>query len=103
MSTNSQSNLEFLVKWFPGKILKHYITACSIGCDNLSLKHNFFAVNYRISAVETVEYSLAVFLSVYRFEKVCFPSEKAKLASEKLIVLRDTMTRAWLVLFFPFL
>ena len=48
----------------------------------MSLKHNFFAVNYRISAVETVEYSLAVFLSVYRFEKVCFPAEKAKLASE---------------------
>ena len=29
--------------------------ACSIGCDNLSLKHNFFAVTYRIFIVETVE------------------------------------------------
>ena len=38
------------------------------------LEHIFFA--NRISAVETVEYSSAVFLS----EKVCFPSEKAKLA-----------------------
>ena len=46
------------------------------------MKHNFFAVNYRISAIETVEYSSAVFLSVYRFEKVCFLSEKVKLASE---------------------
>ena len=32
-------------------------------------------------AVETVEYSLEVPLSIYRFEKVCFPSENAKLAS----------------------
>ena len=44
-------------------------------------KHNFSAVNAWISAVETVEYSLKVPLSIYGFEKLCFPSENAKLAS----------------------
>ena len=60
------------------------MSACSSAGsnDNLSLKHNFFAVYNRIFAVETVEYSLTVFLPVYRVEKVCFSSEKAKLASE---------------------
>ena len=60
------------------------MSACSSAGsnDNLSLKHNFFAFCYRISAVKTVEYSSAVFLSVYRFEKACFPSEKAILATE---------------------
>ena len=60
------------------------MSACSSAGlnDNLSLKHNFFAVFDRIFAVENVEYSLTVFLSVDCFEKVCFSSEKAKLASE---------------------
>ena len=60
------------------------MSACSStgSNDNLSLRHNFCAVYNRIFAVETVEYSLTVFLPVYRFEKMCFPSEKAILASE---------------------
>ena len=38
-------------------------------------KRNFFAVISRISAIETVEHSLVVLLSIFHFEKVCFPSE----------------------------
>ena len=41
----------------------------------------FFVVNSWSFAVETVEYSLEVPLSIYRFEKVCFSPENAKLAS----------------------
>ena len=52
------------------------MSACSIGCDNLSLKYNFFAVNYRISAVETVEYSLAVFFQFIVSKKCVFPLRK---------------------------
>ena len=44
----------------------------------MSLEHNFLGVR-GISAVETVEHFLAVFLSVHCFEKVCFSSENAKL------------------------
>ena len=67
----------------------------------MSLKHNFFAVNYRISAFETIEYSLAVFLSVSRFEKVSFPSEKADWRLKINSFARHHVTG--LVLFFPFL
>ena len=43
----------------------------------MSLKHNFFAVIYRISAVETVKYSLAVFFSFsLSFRKGVFPLRK---------------------------
>ena len=42
-----------------------------------------YAVYYWISAVETVGYpTVRFFFSIYGFEKVCFPSEKAKLAPE---------------------
>ena len=52
---------------------------CLDKTKNLCSKHNFFAVISRISAVETVEYSLVVPLSIYHFEKVRFPSENVKI------------------------
>ena len=63
--------------WLSLNDLREMSACSSAGSnDNLSLKHNFFAVYYRIFAVETVEYSLTVFLPVYRSKRCVFPLRK---------------------------
>ena len=44
---------------------------------------DLFAVISRISAIETFEYSLVLLLSIYHFEKVCFPAENVKIGDQK--------------------
>ena len=47
----------------------------------VALEAPFFRDTASILLLETFEFSLEVPLSIYRFEKMCFPSKDAKLAS----------------------